>query len=166
MSDPDKKIAKQKLPVEIERDDGTLLMGFVFISPQGRLSDLINDSRTFLPFESSSGKFSLLSKSSLLSVAPLNQEREIYEGNDPFQVLGLSEEISLAELKRTYFKLCIDHHPDKVKGLGLPDEFVELANIRMARINEAFQRAFKLKAFAETEQMRVKTENVEGVTSS
>lgn len=148
----DDKIAKAKLPVEIERADGSQLMGFVFTKPQGRLSDLVNDSRSFLPFESSSGRFCLLSKASLLTITPLNQERETYEGNDPFRILGVTEDINLGDLKKAYFRLCLDHHPDKIKGLGLPDEFIELANIRMARINEAFQRAFRLKSFAEEEE--------------
>lgn len=151
MSDPEQRISKVKLPVEIEQDDGTVLMGFVFVSPQGRLSDTINDARPFLPFETSTGKFCVFRKSALLSVTPLNQEREVYEGNDPFRLLGVDEDTSIADLKKTYFKLCIDQHPDKLKGMGLTEEFIELANIRMARINEAFQRAVKIKTFADAE---------------
>lgn len=161
LSDSEKHISKAKIPVEVEREDGTLLMGFMFVSPQSRLSDTINDSREFLPFEDSTGKFVLLCKSSLITVTPLKQDRETYEGNDPFRILEVPEDISVAALKKSYFKLCVEHHPDKLKSLGLPEEFIELANIRMSRINEAFQRAVKLRTFAIEEAREEAEENAE-----
>lgn len=139
MSDPDSKIHKIKLGVEIERDSG-VSTGFVFLTAQARLSDLLNDSRRFLPFESHSGKFSAVSKSTILSVTPLDQVDQQYEGDDPYRILDVSENAEMGDIKKAYLSLCADHHPDRIRGMGLSAEYVELANTRMARINEAYQR--------------------------
>lgn len=144
MSDPDAKIHKIKLGVEIERTSG-VSTGFVFLTAQARLSDLLNDTRNFLPFEEHSGKFSAISKSTILAVTPLDQVDLQYEGDDPYRILDVSENAEMSEIKKAYLTLCADHHPDRIKGMGLSSEYVELANTRMARINEAYQRISALR---------------------
>lgn len=141
MSDPDQRIEKIKLPVEIERSSG-VSTGFVFLMPQSRLSDLMNDSRQFLPFETYSGKFSAVSKATILSVTPLDgaQKERRYEGDDPYRILGVSEDAEMEDIRQAYLRLCAEHHPDRIKGMGLSAEYVELANTHMARVNDAFQR--------------------------
>lgn len=148
MSDPESRVTKVKIPVEIERDDGATLTGFLFSGQTTRLSDLMNDNRKFLPFETPLGKFSTIKKESILSVTPLKQARQVYGGNDPYRILGVSEETSFAEMKEAYLQLTTEHHPDKIRGMGLADEYVELANMKMSRVNEAFQRIAKLRATA------------------
>lgn len=59
-------------------------------------------------------------------------------GSDPYQVLGVSPETSDAELKKTYRTLIRDNHPDRLTAQGLPQEFIDLANERMAAINAAY----------------------------
>lgn len=150
MSDED-KILKNKLPVEIERDDGSLLMGFLFVGQTARLSDLLNDKRVFLPFETSLGKFFALKKESIVTVTPLDQAQESYEGQDAYRILGVTQSMSFVEIKQAYIRLCTEHHPDKIRGLGLADEYVELANLTLSRINEAFQRIAKASQAAHAE---------------
>lgn len=60
------------------------------------------------------------------------------DGIDPYAVLGLSHDVSGAELKRRYRELVVDHHPDRLAAKGLPPEQMEAANARLAAINAAY----------------------------
>ena len=140
MFDDSQKITVVKLFVEVELDDGNTLTGSMFLKPQGRLTDMLNDERMFLPFETTGGKFMIIRKSSFRSVAPLASEGQVYEGNNPFQILGVREGAPLDEIKEAYRTLCAENHPDRLNGTGLSQDYIELANQRMARINDVILR--------------------------
>ncbi len=74
MFDASDKTAKKKIEVEVEFDDGKCLSGFLYIHPQGRLMDMLNDERMFFPFEKADGTFMALKKSSLRAVTPRDPE--------------------------------------------------------------------------------------------
>jgi DnaJ like chaperone protein len=59
---------------------------------------------------------------------------------DPYEVLGITGKASDAEVKSAYRKLLQENHPDKVMAQGLPEEFIEVANKKMAEINAAYDR--------------------------
>ncbi|HXV73253.1 MAG TPA: TerB family tellurite resistance protein [Sphingomonadales bacterium] len=59
-------------------------------------------------------------------------------GEDPYSVLGLSPDVADSELKSAYRKLIKEHHPDGLIAKGLPPEFVEVANAKLAAINAAY----------------------------
>lgn len=60
--------------------------------------------------------------------------------DDPYVVLGAAHDASDEELKKLYRKLIKDNHPDKLIAAGMPQEFVDLANEKLARINAAYDR--------------------------
>lgn len=62
---------------------------------------------------------------------------------DPYRVLGLEPEATDEEIKKTYRRLIREHHPDTLVAKGMPREFVEMANQRMATINAAYDRIEK-----------------------
>ena len=62
---------------------------------------------------------------------------------DPYTVLGVSRDVSDAELKKTYRTLIKEHHPDRLIAKGMPEEFVEIANEKLAAINTAYDRIAK-----------------------
>lgn len=62
---------------------------------------------------------------------------------DPYRVLGLSQDVSDATVKSTYRRLIREHHPDRLIAQGLPEEFVRQANDKMAAINAAYDRIAK-----------------------
>lgn len=59
-------------------------------------------------------------------------------GTSPYQVLGLSPSASDAELKARHRKLVLEHHPDRMRGDGVPDELIVIAERKLAAINAAF----------------------------
>jgi DnaJ like chaperone protein len=56
---------------------------------------------------------------------------------DPYRVLGLDATASDDKLRTTYRRLVRENHPDRLIAQGMPAEFVEVANEKLARINAA-----------------------------
>jgi DnaJ like chaperone protein len=58
-------------------------------------------------------------------------------------VLGVTREMTDDALKSAYRKLVRENHPDSLTAQGMPEEFVQLANERLAAINDAWDRVSK-----------------------
>lgn len=59
---------------------------------------------------------------------------------DPYQVLEVARDASDDDVKSAYRKLVRENHPDRLTAQGLPEEFIELANQKLATINNAYDR--------------------------
>ena len=59
-------------------------------------------------------------------------------GADPYTVLGIGPEADDEAIKVHYRKLVAENHPDRLTARGVPEEFVKLANERLAAINGAW----------------------------
>ena len=57
---------------------------------------------------------------------------------EAYRELGVSPEQSDREIKTVYREKCIEFHPDKLASKGLPAEFMQYANERLAKVNEAY----------------------------
>jgi len=64
---------------------------------------------------------------------------------DPFEILGMSRNASDDEIKAAYRRLVRENHPDRLIAQGMPAEFVELANQKLATINAAHDRIRELR---------------------
>lgn len=65
--------------------------------------------------------------------------RHVRDGkNDPYGVLGVERSWSNFEIRKTYRKLVAENHPDRLIARGVPEEFVRIANDKMAAINAAY----------------------------
>lgn len=70
------------------------------------------------------------------------------ESLSAYGVLGVKPEASEKEVKQAYRKLVRDYHPDRLIAEGLPQEFIELANEKLAVINNAFDQVQKQRGFS------------------
>ena len=134
------KVPKTAVLVEITLSDGSIMSGNLFMTNQSRLSDVLNDERKFLPVQTLEGKFVCLRKSVIQKVSEHNPNPgpAPYMGNNPWQILGVKEGITVDELKQAYYQLARIYHPDRVKALGLGSNYEEMATKDMARINDAY----------------------------
>lgn len=59
---------------------------------------------------------------------------------DPYDVLGLPCGSPDQEVRRAYLAMVRAHHPDRLMADGLPPEFIDVANARLAAVNAAYDR--------------------------
>ena len=59
---------------------------------------------------------------------------------DPYQIVGVTRQMSDQEIKSAYRKLVRENHPDRLMAKGVPKEFIELANEKLANINAAYDK--------------------------
>lgn len=64
--------------------------------------------------------------------------RHVRENSDPYEVLGLGSEASDEDLKKKYRCEVLETHPDRLIARGVPEEFVQIANDRLAALNAAW----------------------------
>ena len=65
--------AKSKVEVELVLSDGTALKGHLFLSVQQRILDSLNDERAFVPFEDTENVLTVLNKSAITQIKPVDQ---------------------------------------------------------------------------------------------
>ena len=65
---------------------------------------------------------------------------EMSQENDAFEVLGLSKNASLDEIKARYKELVRQYHPDILMGRGESKEVIERSTKKLQEINEAYGR--------------------------
>ena len=63
--------------------------------------------------------------------------------NKHFEILGVSEDASTAEIKKAYRRKAAEYHPDKIEGKGLPPEFIKFANEKLAEVNASYDAVMK-----------------------
>ena len=65
------------------------------------------------------------------------------DGGDPYAILGVSPDDDDDEIKAVHRKLVLENHPDKLVAEGMPQEFIDLANDKLAKINAAYDKIRK-----------------------
>ena len=58
---------------------------------------------------------------------------------DPYEVLGVSRDQSLDEIKQVWRQSVRESHPDQMIARGVPEEAVKLAEKRLVSLNDAFE---------------------------
>lgn len=64
-----------------------------------------------------------------------------------YQLLELSQNASVADIKRAYRKQMSRNHPDKLIAQGLPDEMIRIATNKTQQIRAAYERIRQAKGF-------------------
>ncbi|MCY4547347.1 MAG: TerB family tellurite resistance protein [Defluviicoccus sp.] len=57
---------------------------------------------------------------------------------DPYAVLGVDRDADDETVRGAWLKLTRENHPDRLTAQGMPEDFVQIANERMAGINAAW----------------------------
>ncbi len=80
-----------------------------------------------------------------ISIEDHDRIRERYSLNQlstPYSILGISANSPAADIKKAYWKLAAQYHPDKVSHLG--QDMAEEAHIKFLQIQEAYQELGKI----------------------
>lgn len=130
--------AKKKVAVNLQLADGTLLDGFVFCNQGERVSDVLNDPREFLPFETHTNEIMMLRKGVIGTILARDTKEVKKTLTDPFAILGIEKGADQETAKRAYHDKVRTYHPDKLASLDLPEDMETYANDMLARINTAY----------------------------
>ncbi|MBS0334154.1 MAG: TerB family tellurite resistance protein [Proteobacteria bacterium] len=65
------------------------------------------------------------------------------EADDPYVVLGVAHDASDEAVRAAWKAMLSEAHPDRARARGLPREFVEVAEVKAAAINAAFDAAMR-----------------------
>lgn len=65
--------------------------------------------------------------------SPVNRLKEAYD------ILGMEQSASDAEIKKSYRRLMSQHHPDKLVAKGLPEEMMKIATEKTQEIKAAYE---------------------------
>ena len=72
----------------------------------------------------------------------------IEDGGDPYLILEADRSWDYNRLRRQYRKLVQENHPDRLMAHGVPEEFIRIANERLAAINAAWDKIERRKVQA------------------
>lgn len=155
--------AKQRVrtPVRIRIRGCAPMTAHLFMDRDQRPIDLLNDQRAFVPVEMVGGAVSLVQKSEICEVAPVDaapklhkerqaepeRPRENTRGqdapaapeNDPYGLLGVAPDADLDAIHVAYRGLLKELHPDRVRAAGAHGYLVSAANDLAARVVAAHQ---------------------------
>ena len=74
--------------------------------------------------------------------------RHVIDGVDPYLVLEADRSWDYERLRRQYRRLVLENHPDRLIARGVPEEFIRIANDRLAAINAAWDKVERRRATA------------------
>lgn len=129
---------KTKVRVDLQLEDRSTLDGFVFCSQGERVSDILNDARDFLPFETHTKDIMMLRKGIISSIVAREGNGNQKPLTDPFEILGVSRASSRNEIRQAYHQKVRLYHPDRLTSLDLPEDITSYASDTLARINSAY----------------------------
>ncbi len=66
---------KEKVPVLLRQDSGEELSGYMFVSGQDRVLDIMNSDTPFIPFQTDQGYLFIIRKSQVVRVEPRDDDR-------------------------------------------------------------------------------------------
>lgn len=69
------------------------------------------------------------------------------KADDAYEILGVATDASDDDIKAAYRNLVRENHPDVLTAKGMPQEFIDLANEKLATINNAYDRIKKQRGF-------------------
>ena len=60
--------------------------------------------------------------------------------SDPYKILGVNREDTVSIIRKKWIQLNKEHHPDNLIAKGMPQEFIDQANNKLAAINLAYDK--------------------------
>jgi len=136
--------AKKRILVRITRSDGEHLTGYLMLPMASDLTRTLNNDVKFLELEDFTGNVRLIAKSSVieLSTEDLKQAAlntpDAGQAFDPYRVLGLTQDATLAEVRKAYLGLTKKYHPDQYSQVVLPEDVAEYMSAVFSQANTAY----------------------------
>lgn len=137
---------KTSVAVEVTLEDGRTLSGVVISPPTRGIGEELNTTGGFIEFETHNGERAYIAKHAIRSVKTmvaaraeqLDRRSRQMDSFDPHAILGLPKSADRAAIRQAYHNLAKAYHPDRLAGMGLPQEILDYATTMAKRINAAY----------------------------
>lgn len=142
--------AGKTLLVQISTVNGESLRGCIEAGVTGKLIEFMNREASFFEFLGTDGQTIILSKSSVRSMALIEQpridqlsRRARQDKLDPYSILEIPRGASAEEVRSAYRQRVRLYHPDNLAGSQVPAEVLEYVTAMFRRLTEAYQELCK-----------------------
>jgi hypothetical protein len=147
MAGEKRAIARTRFKVRIINFADGIVEGYVFLAYNQRLSDLLNDDRSFLPLETEAGELRVIAKRAIMEVdlieasdaadaaSPAGEIVSLIAGN-AHEILGVALDAPDAEVRMQYLAKKATVDPQRVDSL-LGNEDMTRAAAQLARRYDA-----------------------------
>ena len=138
---------KGTIAVHLVMADGESWTGHIITRKGVELGAVLNGSNAFLEFVSYKGQHSFLSRTSIKTVARIEEPGAAHHLLDqfkhmqtfnPYAILGVAQDAAPEDVKAAYHALLKAYHPDRYSRLGLPSEILQYLIAMSKRINAAY----------------------------
>ena len=159
---------KDETAVRLAFNNGEKIDAIMFHVMGERLSDLLNDPRSFVPIRLENGETRMVAKSQIASVQELLQHTDHHDAQDtgdeqpgedtrndqqadvnspprkpsrpdPFEVLGIERTKDLGTIRAAYKKRMKEVHPDSIAAQGLSEPQAKAAHVEAQQVNQAYK---------------------------
>ena len=72
--------------------------------------------------------------------------RHVAIADDHYLILGVDRAATTVEIKARYRALVREYHPDRHIAAGMPEEMIEIATVRLQKVNEAYDQIMRERA--------------------
>ena len=148
------RISKMSVESKVTLSTGKELEGKLFVRPDERVSDLLNDPRDFLPLVLSEDETLLIRKSSISHVLPMGEPKAQHEQTSSYsysssgfdkkmdrreaiEILGVSRIHTIEDVKRAFQTQIKLVHPDHGGSPFLASKVTEARNLLLANLKKA-----------------------------
>lgn len=132
-------VEKPRILVEVVLATGASLFGYIYAGRGTRVSDVLNDPRVFLPFESVDGKTTMHAKTAILQVAEICNVSHYTTQNDPYYLLGVRRSDEMDVIQRAFHQQISACHPDHYLHRNPPQALLKVLADISQRLNAAYQ---------------------------
>ncbi len=143
---------KNETPVRLQLIGGEPENAHVFNVNGERITDLLNDPRSFIPIRMQSAGVKIVAKTQIVSmleygdddVNPKPEARPISgKSRDPYAVLRIDQDASVEEIRAAYKARIKSVHPDLIASLDLDEDLSRAALLATQKLNYAYRKILR-----------------------
>ncbi len=132
-------VEKQRILVELQLRTEQTMFGYIYAGRGTRVSDVLNDQRQFLPFETVEGRTTLYSKTAIMQVSEICNVSHYTSQNDPYYLLGVRRSDETEVVQRAFHQQISTCHPDHYLHRNPPPALMKVLAEVSQRLNSAYQ---------------------------
>lgn len=142
---------KNETPVRLQLIGGEPENAHVFNVNGERITDLLNDPRSFIPIRTQSAGLKIVAKTQIVSILeygddvnPKSEARPaIGKSRGPYAVLRIEEDASIEDIRAAYKARIKSVHPDLIASLNLDEDLSRAALLATQKLNYAYRKIMR-----------------------